>query len=622
MPRTLSLILLLALLLSLPAVVASAQHVSGEPEWGVPLTFTFDGPASAEAADPNPFRDVRVDIVFTHEESARTHRVPGYFAADGSAGESGGERGSFWRAHFLPAADGTWTYRTSVRVGADAALSDDPAYGEAGAGDGISGTFTVRRSGNGSSGFLGKGVLRHPENERYLRFDDGTYFLKGGADSPENFLAYAGFDNTYSLKPEGTAQEGEANTSALHRYEPHLQDWKAGDATWRGGRGKEIIGALNYLASQGMNSVYMLTMNVEGDGDDVWPWIDARTRDRYDVSKLDQWNLVFDHMDRLGLLLHLVLTETENEALFERHAEEPTEFADERKLYYRELVARFGHHPALVWNLGEENGWDDRHKESTGESGAANTDAQRRAFASYLRELDPHDHPIVVHTYPGDHEAVYGPLLGFSVIDGPSLQVGDPRQSHAATLKWVNESSGSGHSWFVCVDEIGPAHTGVTVDGPEGNQDAVRRHVLWGNLMAGGAGVEWYFGYNSPHNDLNAEDWRSRDTMWDYTRHALTFFRDHLPYWEMNPDDARASSSEAYVLARPGHLYAVYLPSGASTDVDVDEGTYRIRWYNPREGGVLKPGTVERIDGPGWHEIGRPGSDDGEDWVALLSREE
>ena len=30
----------------------------------------------------------------------------------------------------------------------------------------------------------------------------------------------------------------------------------------------------------------------------------------------------------------------------------------------------------------------------------------------------------------------------------------------------------------------------------------VRKQTLWGNLMAGGAGVEYYFGYQLPENDL------------------------------------------------------------------------------------------------------------------------
>ncbi|MEZ4826052.1 MAG: hypothetical protein R3C61_07120 [Bacteroidia bacterium] len=31
------------------------------------------------------------------------------------------------------------------------------------------------------------------------------------------------------------------------------------------------------------------------------------------------------------------------------------------------------------------------------------------------------------------------------------------------------------------------------------------------------------FDHLNPHNDLGCEDWRSRDRMWDYTRHADIF---------------------------------------------------------------------------------------------------
>ena len=37
--------------------------------------------------------------------------------------------------------------------------------------------------------------------------------------------------------------------------------------------------------------------------------------------------------------------------------------------------------------------------------------------------MDPYDHPIVVHTYPGQYDEVYTPLLGLADFDGASLQM-------------------------------------------------------------------------------------------------------------------------------------------------------------------------------------------------------
>ena len=78
--------------------------------------------------------------------------------------------------------------------------------------------------------------------------------------------------------------------------------------------------------------------------------------------------------------------------------------------------------------------------------------------------------------------------------------------------------------------------------------------------MGGGSGVEWYFGYQYAHMDLNCEDWRSRDVMWDQTRHALEFFQKHLPFWEMWPANGIVQDRNAFVFAKEGEIYAVYIP--------------------------------------------------------------
>jgi len=148
------------------------------------------------------------------------------------------------------------------------------------------------------------------------------------------------------------------------------------------------------------------------------------------------------------------------------------------------------------------------------------------------------------------------------------------------------------------------------------NHDEPRTQALWGNLMGGGSGVEWYFGYEFPHMDINLEDFRSRDRMWDQTRYALEFFQQHLPFWEMEPDNERASGAEARVLAKGDEIVAVYLPNGGNVSVRLGPGACTVEWYNPRTGGALKPG--RKLQGGGIREIGHPPEEPEKDWAAVL----
>lgn len=574
--------------------------VSGELKKWHRLSITFDGPQTSEDATPNPFADFRLLVKFT--QGGKSIEVPGFYAADGNAAETSAKAGNKWRVHFTPDAEGEWSYEASFRTGQNIAADADPQAGQATGFDGAKGRFTVGPTDKDPRGrdLRGKGMLRYVGGH-YLQFaDSGEYYLKAGADSPENFLAYVDFDDTSDLSARQEARAGEATANSfLHRYEPHVQDWRQGDPTWKEGKGKGIIGALNYLASQGMNSVYFLTYNIDGgDGKDTWPWTASNQRLRFDCSKLDQWEIVFSHMDKLGLQLHVVTQETEND-----QGLDGGELGLTRKLYYRELVARFAHHPALEWNLGEEN---------------TNTDPQRKAFAQYLHALDAYDHPVVLHTYPGQYDKVYTPLLGFAHLEGPSLQMGGVQAVHRETLKWVEASAKAGRKWVVCLDEIGPADTGVKPDKDDPGHDAVRSLGLWGNLMAGGAGCEWYFGYKFAHNDLNCEDWRSRQAMWDQTRYAVEFFQNHLPFAQMSSADDLLSAKGAYCFAKAGQVYAVYLPGGAKAELKLPQGTYAVKWFNPRQGGQLKEGSIPSVSGPGTIALGLPPADPQQDWVVLL----
>jgi hypothetical protein len=607
LPFTIPLILTCLTLISCNS--QSEVQISGDMKVWHTMTFTFNGPETSEYDTINPFTDYRLDVEFTIDN--QKFNVPGYYAADGNAAETSSREGNKWRANFCPPMEGEWNYRISFLKGKNIAIADDISDGVKCFMDGISGMFRVDASDKSSPDLRAKGRLEY-DGTRYLICEGtGERFLKGGADSPENFLGYKEFDGTYYGGNNKTRSGEAAPNSGLHLYEPHLLDWKEGDPQWKNGKGKGIIGALNYLSSRGMNSIYFLTLNILGDGEDVWPYTDRNERYRFDCSKLDQWEIVFTHADKIGIMKHFVLQETENECLLD------CGYLDvQRKLYLRELIARFAHHLAITWNLGEEHNPADW-------SPYGQTYNDTKLMADYIRDIDPYDNFIVVHTHsnPEQRRKDMNVYLGFRNIEGPSIQCGSPEEVHEDALYWINQSSDSLHQWVVCLDEIGPANKGAMPDSYDPDHDTIRYKVLWGNLMAGGAGVEWYFGYRYPHSDLSCEDWRSRENLWDQTKTALDFFQRYLPFSEMKNSDDLTKNENDYCFAKTGEIYAVYLPDGKETEIMLPAGNFGVKWYNPRKGGSLVSGTFGLISGGGFVSTGNPPEMDGKDWVCLIRKE-
>ena len=98
---------------------------------------------SSETVTPNPFTDYRLDVRFEHPKSGKSYLVPGYYAADGGAANSGADSGSVWRVHFSPDELGEWQYAASFRTGPKVAVSGDSGAGEPTAFDGTVGRFEV-----------------------------------------------------------------------------------------------------------------------------------------------------------------------------------------------------------------------------------------------------------------------------------------------------------------------------------------------------------------------------------------------------------------------------------------------------------------------------------------------
>ncbi|NIJ46264.1 hypothetical protein FHR24_002748 [Wenyingzhuangia heitensis] len=611
------------------AMIAKAQKITGELKTWHKVTLTFNGPNTSETAIPNPFSDYKLDVTFTKGKTSYT--VPGYYAACDNPAE-GCTSGNKWKVHFAPDSKGTWSYKVAFKTGKDVAVSNETNQQSAGFMDNTTGSFKVKSSDKSGRDFRAPnhGRLQYV-GERYLRFSgtnpkkpNGKWFVKAGADSPENTFAYDDFDAT----PNRRFSRWNNKKGILASYKrtrkswnAHQQDYNAKESakyTWQNGKGTELLGVVNYLSSQGANAMSFLTFNAGGDDQNVFPHLmnisiedyenlpngkdkkmnyqerktmwDHLQKDRFDVSKLGQWEKILEYADSKGLYLHFKTMENENCKFMDNNQN-----GRERKLYYRELIARFSHHLALNWNITEETVIPDNVVVS---------------ISKYINSIDPYHHNLVLHTFPGQQQQKYPQLLGNkSELTGASIQK-DRHLIHKSVKTWIKESEEAGKKWVVANDEQGTAGQGIRIP-----LETTRHEVLWATLMAGGAGVEYYYGYTDNDGDIHNQDHRLRGDLYKEGSYAIHFFDNYFQKYMIDAvsNDELTEAKNDYVLANNGKAYAVYLPKGGSTKIELTTKKWKIQWYNPRNGEMLKKSKLSKnlvIKAP----------DNQNDWVALITK--
>lgn len=576
--------------------------VDGELKQYHKLTLTWDAGVDFIESD-NTFTDYRFDVTFV-SPTGKSYKVPGYFAADGDAGETSATSGSKWRCHFTALETGTWTYTASFRTGANIAISFDEAEGSVVAPiDGDFGTFSISETDKSGKDFRAKGKLEYV-GEHFMRWTNGEYFMKMGSNSPENLFEYVGFDDSNSSRT----------------FPDHIGDWSAGDPTWKGGQGQGIIGAMNYLSGKNINSQYFV---FHRKGEQASPWSNpSNSYLTYDVSKMDQWQIVFDHMMTKGLMAHIVFSESTNQSFFEVDlpSGDPS-FSDARKLYFREIVARFGYLNAVTWNLGEENGWD--RTDRVGPVGSALSTQQRLDFAAYLDQLAYYDDFITVHNGHSSDARIFDNLQGDNSITGLSMQgvFTNVNRSKLSTQKYRNESAISGRKWVVYYDEA------FTFDPIETDFRfyIFRQKALWATLTAGGAGIEHYAhitndGTRDIFLDIEMEDLRYSDPIFSYMKNAYDFYRDNnIPFQDMYNQDGIVNTGWCH--GDEYENYVIYVEPENLGVLTIDLlGDYEVKWFDPRNGGSLIDGTVTNLTSGDNLNVGVPPSDLDTDWVVYLRK--
>ncbi len=483
-----------ALLLLCCSALASANDHGQFAKWSK-IDIAFTGPASRGRGEPNPFA-VRLDVVFA-SPSGKQHHVPGFYDGDGK----GGLDGDVWKVRFSADELGQWNFKTNSNMKIL---------------DGHTGRFAVTKTPEAAQGFWKWGRLESvgaAKNKiRYLKFRDGPYWLKAGCDDPENFLGNYRNYNTLAKR----------------------------------------MAAIDYLAERGVNSFYIMTHNIGGDDKDVWPWLGKTQQEamsnggsdaRFDVAKLDNWRQLFEYMQTKGVVPYLVL---EDDSAWKGY---------DHNRYYREIIARFGYLPSLLFNCGEE------HNENYRLS-------QALQFMRQLKQIDPYDHPRGIHNVNRPNNE----YIDAQHIDFTSIQTGSPGsrtglenalEHNRITIDWIKRCAERKRRVLV-----------VNFDEARPEED---RRCWWSVYLAGGV---WETHVRQPY-DRPLSTW---EPTWTQLGGARAFM-ESLPFWEMQPHNDLVKDGKAFCLEKPGQAYALYLPTGGDVTLSLPAGgAYDAAWWNPANG--------------------------------------
>jgi hypothetical protein len=97
--------------------------------------------------------------------------------------------------------------------------------------------------------------------------------------------------------------------------------------------------------------------------------------------------------------------------------------------------------------------------------------------------------------------------------------------------------------------------------------------------------------------------------------HAILYnFWTSLPWWRLEPA-AEAAPAPARCLAEPGKRYVFYWSGGIGIAIQLAEGKYQAKWFDPRSGNFQPAGTAS---GPRWVTPAPPND---QDWILLLESE-
>ena len=280
----------------------------------------------------------------------------------------------------------------------------------------------------------------------------------------------------------------------------------------------------------------------------------------------------------------------------------PAPASDDEHRFIRYAIARFAAFSNITWDLGDDL---DQYRD----------DAWTRATGTLIKQWDPYQHLATSHPVDNVHQDRTSPWFDFTSFQEWS------RTQHAFMLAQRKQQLGLGRIIPQTNEEYGyEDHYPMWAKGLGSESADTLRRTAWEIVMAGGyqtSGETARRGTNVwPDTGGGWMNGRGDDTMIMFQgyAHMVDFFTS-FEWWKTEPHDELVNNGN-YCLAKPGELYAIYLPHAGNVAVQLPAGKYEGVWWEASTGRKIALASLNVTAGS-WTSPAAPGSSD---WALLLSK--
>ncbi len=331
---------------------------------------------------------------------------------------------------------------------------------------------------------------------------------------------------------------------------------------------------------------------------------------RFNIPYWQKWERMLRFARERNVIISVILD------ISTHHAQAPAGSEDERR-YFRYAVSRLSAFSNITYDLGDDldSFRDEKWAHATG---------------TLIEGWDPYKHLASSHPVHRENQDRASEWFGFTSIQNWS------HQQHALMLEEREIQKKTGRIIPQTNEEYGyEDHYPHWAAAPPGESAETLRQMAWDIAMAGAygtAGESCRRGTNVwPDAGGGWINGRGDDTqvMFKGYGHMVDFFTS-FEWWKTEPHDELVNSG-AYCLAKPGEIYAVYVPLGrlcgnrehfgyqnecGDVTIKLEPGIYEAKWFSATTGEIVP---LPAVQGPAWTLPKPPGW---MDWALLLKKVE